>query len=510
LLHGNAFLGWFTALVDDQTRLSDPVVVALDIGSSSVRAIAFDIAGKPLFDSQIKYTQRTSHNGGVEIDAEELLSHTVVCIIGLLRKAGAARKRFVGVGISCFWHSLLGVGANGKASTPVYSWADTRAAIEVPKLREIFNDELYHHKTGCELHPCFWPAKLLWLRSTQPDLVNKVTIWMGYGEYLIHRLFGVHQSSLSMASGTGLFNQQNAGWDQDILDSLQLDPRTLSDLHDQGPLKGITSEFKEKLGPLSGLPWFPAVGDGACSNIGSGAYDDRRLALNVGTSAALRLVTAAPVGENLTITKGLFCYRVDSENVVYGGAFANGGNVYAWLKHQFQWGDDADFSKAVARIKPDGHGLTVLPFWAGERSPGWHSTARAAVLGMNLHSTSADIVRASLESCAYTFDDVRLKLIERFPHAEEIIISGGGIASDPLFAQIVCDIFGVPLKTNGVAEATSLGAAFLAFRDLKIIKKWSDIKYPRARTYRPNLKNHDAYAAGLSRFQDYYHRLVES
>jgi gluconokinase len=487
---------------------SSTIVVALDIGTSSVRAIAFDNAANPLFESQIKYTQRTSHDGGVETDPDELVSISVSCLAALLRKLGASKSRISGLGISCFWHSLIGVGADNRAITPVYSWADTRAAGQIPRLRELFESSSYHEQTGCELHPCFWPAKLLWLRSEQRDLFDRVSRWMGFGEYLLAQLFGVCRSSLSMASGTGLFNQICANWDPSILDSLNIDRSALLDLEDTSPLTGLSDEYKHRLPALANVPWFAAVGDGACSNIGSGGVDERRMVLNVGTSAAIRVVAHADMQSKFPITDGLFCYRVDNESVIVGGAFANGGNVYAWLKDQFRWRDDAAFLRSMSRIKADSHGLTVLPFWSGERSPGWHSDARASILGMNLHTSSADIVRASLEACAYTFDQVRVKLFDRFPKVTEIVISGGAIANDPLFAQIVCDVFGMPLKTSRVAEASSRGAAIIALHGLGEIRRLSDIQCPTGRILRPNAEHHSAYLEGSSRYLSHYRQLI--
>ena len=169
------------------------IVLALDLGTSSVRAMLFDAHGRalPEAEAQNSYAQTMTADGGVQTGAEALLARTVDAIRQLLQKTDAdTRARLAGVGVSCFWHSLVGVGADGKAITPLFSWADTRAAAEAKALRDELDPADYHRRTGCELHPNYWPAKLRWLQRTQPTEFGQVTLWMSFGEYLCLRLFG--------------------------------------------------------------------------------------------------------------------------------------------------------------------------------------------------------------------------------------------------------------------------------------------------------------------------------
>ncbi len=501
--------------VGESNPMTDTYVLALDIGTSSVRAILFDSrgdsvkTGQTVLGSQIKYSQTTTFDGGVEVDAEKLLALTVSCLAKAVVKIKRAKKHVSAVGISCFWHSLVGVGDEGRAVTPVYSWADTRSAGKVAELRKLFDDDAYHKISGAELHPCFWPAKLLWLRSNHTDLYNSVKRWMGFAEYLFLRLFNDGRSSISMASGTGLFNQQAAEWDRFIINTLGLEIDTLPVLSSAGPEKAVVGEYKAALAQFADIPWFPAVGDGAASNVGSGGSDDRRLVLNVGTSAAMRVVVPSPKDAALSIKKGLFCYRVDEERVIFGGAFANGGNVYAWLKDTLLWHDDAAMAAKIARIKPDSHGLTVLPYWAGERSPGWRAGARAAILGMNLNTSPEDIVRATLESISYSFNEIRVSLHEQFPLTREIALSGGAIGSSPLLGQIICDVFGVPLVTGKVAEASSRGAALIALKGIGAISSLTDAPFEKGKLLRPSKAAHELYVRAIERFEKYNSSVIE-
>jgi len=485
------------------------IVLALDLGTSSVRAMLFDAQGRalPEAEAQSAYSQTISADGGVETDAEALLARTVDTIKQLLHKTDADTKaRLAGVGVSCFWHSLVGVGAEGRALTPLFSWADSRAAAQAEALKREMDPEGYHRRTGCELHPNYWPAKLRWLQQTQAAEFGKVTLWMSFAEYLYLRLFGEAKVSLSMASGTGLLNPNTKAWDPDTLKVLPVTESSFNPL--AGATEtwlGLTGEWAKTLAPLQDLPWVPASGDGACSNVGSGAVGTDRIAINIGTSGAMRVAVRA---ESVDIPEGLFCYRLDAERFLVGGAFANGGNVFAWAQKTLQIGSVEDDAHAVSKLPPDGHGLTVLPFWAGERSPEWHADARATITGMNLHTTPADLLRASLEAVAYTFGSVHERLLRQYPTATQIIVSGGALTYDPTWTQIMADTFGLPVVTSRVFEASSRGAALLALNALGLISDLDDVPTYLGKTYTPDPENHEIYKKAQARQEALYAKML--
>jgi gluconokinase len=491
--------------------MNKTIILALDLGTSSVRAMLFDARGEPLpgAEAQIPYDQRTTADGGVDVDPEMLFGLTIKCVRQLIRKTErAVLARIAGVGVSCFWHSLMGVDGDGRAVTPLYSWADTRSSAHAERLREEIAPEEAHQRTGAFLHPSFWPAKLRWLQEAEPALYGRARRWMSFGEYVALRLFGGAACSVSMASGTGLLNVASAEWDSRMLETLGITPKQLNPHAEKDQAQcGLLPEFARTLAPLKDLPWFPAIGDGACSNVGSGAADERRLAMNVGTSGAMRVVVRA---EKATVLPGLYCYRVDSARCVLGGGFTCGGNVHAWLRETLKLNaDEAAVSPALGKMPPDGHGLTMLPFWAGERAPGWHTDARAAIIGMNLHTSPLDIARAALEAVALSYDSTRAALQSHYPKAEEIVASGGAIVRDPVWARIMADVFGVPVTVSRVGEASSRGAALLALESLGFLNDASEAPLYLGRRYLPDPHAHEVYRQALKRYDSLYGSLLK-
>jgi gluconokinase len=271
---------------------ASPLVVALDLGTSSVRAILFDAQGVKIGQAaQRHYTQSTTPDGGVETDVDALFQLVLQCLDDVVKQTPGS---IIAVAASCFWHSLMAMDEKGQALSPLYSWADNRAAPWVPALRAILPESETHARTGCVFHPSYWPAKLLWLHHTQPQWFDSSTRWISFGEYIAQRLFGRAQVSLSMASGTGFFHQESCDWDEETLAALPITRDNLSPLCDADEYLGeLLPPWKTRWPQLAEARWFPAIGDGACSNLGSGCTDASRMALNVGTSGALRVVLRA-------------------------------------------------------------------------------------------------------------------------------------------------------------------------------------------------------------------------
>jgi len=132
--------------------------------------------------------------------------------------------------------------------------------------------------------------------------------------------------------------------------------------------------------------------------------------------------------------------------------------------------------------------------------------AQAAIFGMNLHTTSADILRASLESAAFLYDIVRRRLAQRFPDATTIVATGGALSHDTVWTQILADVFGAPIETRKIFEASSRGAAILALEYLGIIKSAADVKVGKGKVFKPDAGRHEAYAAAAAKFEEMYER----
>jgi gluconokinase len=485
-----------------------PFVLAVDVGTSSVRAAVYDSEARALANSQARLARSfcTTADGGAQVDAEESVTGVLRVIAESLALVPARlASRIESLAVSCFWHSLVGVDAVGRALTPVYGWADKRAARQVEALRARLDERETHARTGCRFHASYWPAKLLWLRQEHADTFRSVARWMSFGELLTLRLCGAVKASVSMASGTGLFDQRACAWDASLVEFLNLRPEQLAPLADDGESFALSEAVAAQFSLPARARVFPAIGDGAANNIGEGCASRSRVALMVGTSAAMRVVYEGRAPEE--IDPALWLYRVSRRRVCVGGALSDGGGLYGWLKASLALGADEDVERDVAALAPDAHGLTVLPFWAGERSTGWHAPAAGALLGLTSHTRPAEIVRAAMEAVAYRLALVASSLEAHAPRAE-LRASGGALKNSRAWARIIADVTNRPLLLSRVSEASSRGAALLALEATGAIKSVDDIEPTTGETVEPDAARHEIYARGLRRQQKFYDLLI--
>jgi gluconokinase len=280
-----------------------------------------------------------------------------------------------------------------------------------------------HSRTGAFLHPSFWPAKLAWLAQDEPEIFRRAEWFVSFADYLR----GAPETSLSMASTSGLLDLATRQWDEELLAALGVDRNRLPQIAD-----------------------VPVWSDAACSNAGTGCTTPERAALMVGTSGALRVLYESGRPQP---KPGLFLYLADERRVVEGGALSDGGNLYAWLERTL-----ADASGSLAGRDPSDHGLTFLPFLGGERSTGWNPDARGTIHGLTFATTPLDIRQAAYEGVAFRF----AAIADLLPEVREVVATGAGLLQDRDWIQIMADALARPVSVSGVAEASLRGAAVLA------------------------------------------------
>jgi gluconokinase len=434
-------------------------VLAVDIGTSSVRAQIFDA------ELQEREPARRTYVG--ENDPDRVLT--------LVREAvdeAVGGADYEAVGGSCFGHSVLALDAAGRPLTPILGWRDTRSAGAAEWLARRLDAGAVHARTGCHVHTSYWPAKLAWLAQGEPDRFRAAEHFVSFSDYAYTEILGrPAPTSLSMASATGMLELHARAWDQELLATLGVDAEQLPTISDD-PVEG----------------WYPALFDGACSNLGAGCVTRERAALMVGTSGAFRTVyeTAQPVAR-----AGMFVHWLDERRVVEGGSLSDGGSLASWIDTTV-----GDAGGSLAERDPDSHGLTFLALLGGERSTGWHQHAKGTIDGLTFQTTPLDLRQAALEGVAFRFAEVA----ELMSEVQEVVATGGALLKDEDWLQIMADALGRPLTVSGVEEASLRGAAVIALERLGEAPPPA----PLGRIVEPRLERADAYRAARNRQRRLY------
>src|SRR2546425_1184452 len=487
--------------------IKPPFVLALDVGTSSTRALLFDARGRMVPDvvSQRPYTLTTSVQGEVSVNADMLATLVEETITETLHLASSYAQQIVAVALDTFWHSLLGVDASGRALTPVITWEDTRAHNAVHQLRTQLDEQRTHSRTGVHFHASYWPAKLRWLSQNQPELLTQVAQWISFGEYLHRRFLGRSLCSLSMASGTGLLNISTLQWDDKLVQELGIRPEQLPvlDKSSEG-IHGLTSEYAVRWPVLHDVPWFSAIGDGAAACVGSGCVDATRWSLTIGTSSALRVVIEPG---HVLPPPGLWFYFIDARRAILGGALSEGGNLLNWLCTNLQLPSLKEAEPLAAALAPDSHALTILPFISGERSLGWRSEARLTITGLSRDTTPAAILRAGYEALAYRLFALHERLcdaLQNKPDQHRLQASGGVLFGSQLMRSILADTLGIPIYSSQDHEASARGSALLVFEALNLLPDLTLVAPALREPTLPDLTRSELYRKAALRQQKLY------
>ncbi|HUG47747.1 MAG TPA: FGGY family carbohydrate kinase [Candidatus Limnocylindria bacterium] len=479
-----------------------PLALAIDVGSSSVRAMLFDRLGRPLhgLSATAAYRMRTSPGGAVEVPADELVEHLAGVLDRLALRAGRRLREVAAVGTCTFSQSLVALDGDGRPLTGVLSWADTTAKTAADELRAELDQAHVWQRTGAPLHASYWPARLRLLGR------RGVACWTGFGELLGEWLTGRQAASVSSASATGMLERRRDRWDEQLLGHLGVAPASLPPIvADDQPLGTLRPALARRWPALAGVPWYPAWTDAACGNVGLGCHGPNRAALMIGTSSALRVLLD---GRDVDVPSGLFCFRLGSNGSLLGGQLSEGGGTMAWLARlthrSLRW-----LERAAAELPADAHGLTVLPYLAGERGPGYHDRARAAISGLSLNSGPAEVFRATLEAVALRLAAIDGRLTSRLADPPQVVAGGGGVASSAIWPQILADALGrAILLPEGAAQPSARGAALLAllYSGAAPLDEAAPV---RGRLVPADAERHALYRAALARQEALYESFSE-
>jgi gluconokinase len=491
--------------------MKTPLILVLDIGTSSVRAALYDSAANVLPATMVKNERRltATDDGGAEIDASLAFAQIVETIDDVLKKSENIAGEISHVATSSFWHSLVGIDETGNPTTKVFGWADTRSAKYVADLRGKINETAVHNRTGARFHSSFWTAKLLWLRKDFPKTFRGTAQWLSFSDYIWLNFFGAAETSVSMASATGIFDIRRNVWDAELIKFLKIKSKNLpAVVETDAQTFRLNEKYACRWKRLKKAEWFAAIGDGASNNIGAGCAVKTKAALMVGTSGAMRVAfKGEPPAE---IPSGLWCYRIDRKRVIIGGALSDGGGLYYWLKENLRLlQEDDETENEIEKRQPDAHGLTFLPFLAGERGTGYNESAKGAILGLKSSTDTIDIVQAALESVAYRFAEIFDQLNDVCT-IREIIASGGALRESPVWTQIIADVLGQNMSLPDTREASSRGAVLLAVETIGKIESIEQQKTPKGREFRFDKNKNKIYKKARERHEKFYNLIINS
>ena len=424
-------------------------VLALDLGSSSVRAVVCDERAEPLPGVLARRTVEPTQDddGRGELDPDAYLIGLAGCLDDL--HAAGELDGVELVASSSQWHSVLAVGADGTPRSAALTWLDTRAR---PRPEHLPADPTaFHARTGAWVHPLYWSAKVPFLRAELG--AGERLRFLGLPDYLRGILLGTDATSVSMASGTGLLDLTAQTWDTEAMELAGLAPDTELPVVDDTPVR-LAPRWRDRWPALADARWTATLGDGAASNLGSGCTDAHCVGVTVGTSAALRVVHGPDVPPPPAT---VWRYRVDAERLVSGVAFSGGGVLHAWAVRLLGLGPDAE-----PTIAPGSSRLLSVPLHAGSRPPGTSPPGSGVVTGLSLDTESEELLAATMEGVALEAARALETLEKSFGTTLDVVLGGGAVHASPWWRRAFAATFDRRVRLAEDPEVGARGAAALA------------------------------------------------
>ncbi len=469
-------------------------IVAIDQGTTSSRAILFDLKGTPVYVSQTEFTQYFPKDGWVEHDPNEIWKTTLKVLRDVIKKSKKKKGKILTIGITnqrettILWDKITG--------RPVYNaivWQDRRASDYCKKLIKQKKETIIYNKTGLLIDAYFSATKIKWIIDNVPKakklIKNKRLLFGTVDSFLLWKLTnGVeHATDATNASRTMLFNISTNQWDEQILKMLNI-PKSILPI-----VKDCSADFGHTDPSITGTsyPITGMVGDQQSASIGQCCFEPGSLKSTYGTGAFVLLNTGTKkiYSKNRLLTT--IGYRVNGKTTyaLEGSIFIAGAGVQ-WLRDKIKFIRKASDTEKIIRSLKSNKGIYLVPAFTGLGAPYWAVNARGVLSGLTRDTGPKEIVRATVESVAYQTYDL-FEAMKNDGLRPKIVKVDGGMVKNNWFSQFLSDIVNVKVLRPKVDETTALGAAYMAGLKIGVYKSLKDIskKWKVDKAFVPKMKS---------------------
>jgi glycerol kinase len=445
--------------------MSDAVVLALDQGTTSSRALLVDLNGRILHSAGEPLTQHFPQPGWVEHDPTEIWQGLRTCIERVLAESGIASERVAAVGITNQRETtLLWRRDTGQPLHPAIVWQDRRTSDRCARLRGEGRTEQIQARTGLLPDPYFSATKLEWLLDHVPNarlMAEAGELAFGtVDSWLLWQLTGgkVHASDRTNASRTLLWNLREERWDPELCQLFNVPESVLPKVYGSAEVVGqVADALLPRQPPICGI-----AGDQHAALFGQAGWGSGVAKNTYGTGCFLLVNTG---DEAVRATHGLLstaaCGPGGGRSYAVEGSVFVAGAAVQWLRDGLGIISSAEESEALARSVPDSGGVFVVPAFTGLGAPYWDPNARGTIVGLTRGTGRAHIVRATLEAIALQTAEVVEAMADAGCEVKTLRVDGGASANDFLM-QLQADLLGILVERSAVLETTALGAAYLA------------------------------------------------
>jgi len=464
--------------------------MALDLGTTSVRAVLFNSKLEPFSSVQKPIKTIYPQPGWVEQDPEEIWVKARQVIKAVLKKQGIKPCQVASLGITNQRETtVVWDGKSGKVLHPAIVWQDRRTADQCERLKRDGHEPEIRRKTGLVIDPYFSGTKLQWILKKLPSRNNRNQIKFGtIDTWIIWKLTGgkIHVTDPSNASRTMMFDLRTMDWDQELV---RLFGAKLDMLPDIAPSSGEVGVTDERIFGAS-ISIGGICGDQQAALLGQGCFNKGEMKITYGTGAFLVLNTGSrrvKTKQPLITTVG---WQIGKDvNYALEGSVFTCGALINWFVRE-GWIKDPPESEKLAESVEDTAGVYLVPALSGLGAPYWDPEAKATILGMTAGITTAHLVRAGLKGIVHQVTDVLEVMSQASGLQAKSVRVDGGVSRNDFTMQAQANLANVEVRRAENVETTVVGAAVLAGLSAKV---WPNLfsvqKYLKSQArFKPKLK----------------------
>ncbi|MCF2136578.1 MAG: xylulokinase [Candidatus Thorarchaeota archaeon] len=492
------------------------LIIAIDVGTSGVRAMLFDATGAVLSKAYEEFDSIFPSPSWVEQEAPNWWTTTCKVLTRVIKSGPYDPADIAGVSVTNQRETVVPIDESGKPLRRAIVWQDRRTVSECDWIRTALPPEEIYNITGLTIDPYFTAPKILWIKTHEPDLFKATHKFLLVHDFVIFKLTERSVTDYSNASRTMLFDITQARWSDKILDEFGIPREKLPELVKSGNVVGeVSTAASELTGLAAGTPVVAGGGDQQCAALGVGVVREGMTKATTGTGTFMLTYSNSP---RLDPKRRLLCSRhvVDGAFVVEASMFTT-GSALRWFRDNLGVEERATAEKhgidpyeVLAReagsIPPGSEGVIHIPHFVGAGAPYWNPHARGVFAGLALGHTRPHLIRAILEGVSYELR-TNLEVVRSLGlEVSEMRVTGGAARSE-IWMQIQADVLGVPVIRTQIEEATALGAAILASVGVGIFKSMNEAAEEMVRTRPPLLptpKNRAIYDTGFERYRRVY------
>jgi len=443
---------------------AEPVILSIDQGTTSSRAMLFEKNGTSIHTAQLEFPQIYPESGWVEHDPEAIWETVVKVTREAIEFAAAANRTIAGIGITNQRETT--VVWDRKTGKPVYNaivWQDRRTADFCRELKQAGHEQQIRELTGLLLDPYFSASKVRWILQNTNNQQRAERGELAFGTidtFLLWRLTAgkVHATDATNASRTSLYNIHTGDWDETLLEIFNIPASLLPSVKDCAADFGATdTDVVGASLPISGM-----AGDQQAATIGQVCFEPGMVKSTYGTGCFVMLNTGskAILSKNKLLTTIAYQLNGKPNYAIEGSIFVAGAAVQ-WLRDGLGIIDTAEETEKLAAKLDNNQGVYLVPSFTGMGAPYWDPDARGAIYGLTRDTGPRNLARATLESVCYQTSDL-FQAMRDDGAALTVVRVDGGMVNNNWLTGFLADILDISVQRPKQTETTALGAAYLA------------------------------------------------